>query len=114
MENAFAVKGSQRRDRRSVRPLLGLVLDHVVFVCEHEVIRNLTRGLGFDDTFEHVLALDLAGLGLHVGDLRREHDQLADQLLAARELDDVGGVVLGQEGPVEVLVIDNIERPTEN
>ena len=53
------------------------------------------------------------GLDLHVGDLGGEHEQLADEILRTRELDDVGVLVLGDQRPVEVIVIeqDDLGRP---
>ena len=46
------------------------------------------------------------GLDLHVGDLGREHEQLAHEILGARELDDVRVIVLGDQRPVKVVVIE--------
>ena len=46
------------------------------------------------------------GLDLHVGDLGGEHEQLTDELLGTRELDDERVVVLGDQRPVEVVVVE--------
>src|SRR5690349_10515106 len=86
----------ERRARRSVRPLVfAPVLAVLVLVRHDEVVRDLARLLRLDDALEHELALGLGRLDLDVGDVGREHEQLADELLRARQLDDAGVLVLG-------------------
>ena len=90
-----------------VRPLLfAPVFAVVVLVGHHEVISHLARLLVLDDTLEQPLAVGLAGLHLHVRDLGREHEQLAHEILCARELDDMRVIVLVEQRPVKVIVIE--------
>src|SRR6185437_393833 len=92
---------------RSVRPLLfAAVLAVIELVRHHEVVRDLARLLVLDDALEQPLTFNLGRLDLHVPDLGREHEQLADEILRPRELDDARVLVLGQQRPVKVVVVE--------
>ena len=65
----------------------GRALLRVVAVGEHEVIERHPIRLRLRDQLEHVLVL-LAGHALHVGNVRRDDQDLAHHLLAALELDE--------------------------
>ena len=72
------------------------------------MVRGDAVSVGLGDELEHELVLDLAGHPLHVGDVARHDDDLADEILPASELHDQGVVHLGGEVPVEIFgVVDH-------
>src|SRR5258705_9921735 len=79
--------GGGKAPSRSVRPLLfAAVLAVFVLVGHHEVVGDLARLLALDHALEQPFTVGLRRLDLDVRDLRREHEQLADEVLGARQL----------------------------
>ena len=84
--------------------MCGRVL-RVEAVGEDEEEGGEAIGFGLRDELEDVLVGMVLGHRLDVADLVTLDQELADQALAAKRLDQQGVVVLDAEGPVKVVVV---------